>query len=160
MSAAEVLLELGGVATRRTLLVAATSRADVDRALQHGEIVAVARGRYCLPAVDDAARLAHALHGVLSHTSAALHHGWEVKRVPERPHVTVPRRRRVDRGLAARVTLHYADLSADDITGGIATSPETTLLQSLRALPDDEAWPSLTPRCATAYHPTSCGASR
>ena len=138
MLAVEALVELGGVATRRTL-VAATSRADVDRALKHGQIVAVARGRYCLPAADAAPRLAHALGGVLSHTSAALHHGWEVKHVPERPHVTVPRRRRVDRLLAAGATLHYADLTPDEVSACIATSPEVTLLQSLRSLPDDEA---------------------
>lgn len=132
-----MLVELGGVATRGTL-IGATSRAEVDRALHHDQIVAVARGRYCLPSVEDAPRLAHALGGVLSHTSAALHHGWEVKQVPERPHVTVPRRRRVDRRLAARATLHYADLAPDEITG-IATNPESTLLQSFRVLPEDEA---------------------
>jgi len=134
----EVLAELGGIATRGTL-VGATSRGEVDRALRHDQIVAVARGRYCLPTVEDAPRLAHALRGVLSHTSAALHHGWEVKQVPERPHVTVPRRRHVDPALAARATLHYADLTPDEIAEGIATNPETTLLQSLRVLPDDEA---------------------
>jgi very-short-patch-repair endonuclease len=134
----EVLAELGGIATRCTL-IGATSRGEVDRALRHDQIVAVARGRYCLPTVGAAQRLAHALGGILSHTSAALHHGWEVKEVPERPHVTVPRRRHVDSKLAARATLHYADLTPDEITDGIATNPETTLLQSLRVLPDDEA---------------------
>jgi len=55
---------------------------------------------------------------VLSLTSAALHHGWEVKHTPERPHVTVPRRRRVDPSLAARVVMHYSDLMRDEITDG------------------------------------------
>lgn len=131
-------MELGGVATRATL-IRATSRAEVDRSLHRGAIVAVGRGRYCLPATDEAARLAHAIGGVLSHTNAALHHGWEVKHTPDRPHVLVPRRRRVDPQLAARVTLHYGDLTPDEVTDGISTSPEVTLLQSLRALPDDEA---------------------
>ena len=134
----KVLGELGGIATSGTL-VRATSRAEVDRALRGGAILIVGRGRYCLPSVDDAPRLAHALGGVLSHTSAALHHGWEVKQAPERPHVTVPRRRRVDPSLAARVVLHCSDLARDELTDGIATNPEVTLLQSLRSLPDDEA---------------------
>ena len=138
MSVVQVLLELGGVASRHTL-VEATSRVEVDRALRGGEILAVGRGRYCLPSVDGARRLAHALGGVLSHSSAALCHGWEVKHAPEHPHVTVPRRRRVDRRLAARATLHYADLTPDDISDGLVTGPETTILQSLRLLPDDEA---------------------
>jgi very-short-patch-repair endonuclease len=138
VSAVEVLEELGGVATRGAL-IRATSRSEVDRALARDLIVAVARGRYCLPTVGDAARTAHAIGGVLSLTSAALHHGWEVKLTPERPHVTVPRRRHVDPVLAARATLHYADVTPDEITDGIATNPETTLLQSLRGLPDDEA---------------------
>jgi very-short-patch-repair endonuclease len=138
MSVVERLAELGGVASRATLIRAA-SRADVDRALRRSEIVAVARGRYCLPTVDEAPRLAHALGGVLSHTSAALHHGWEVKHTPDRPHVMVPRRRRVDPALAARVTLHYCDLTRDEISDGIVTSPEVTLLHSLRVLPEDEA---------------------
>ncbi len=62
-----------------------------------------------------------------------------MKHTPDRPHVLVPRRRRVDPQLAARVTLHYGDLTPDEVTDGISTSPEVTLLQSLRALPDDEA---------------------
>jgi len=133
----EVVEELGGVATR-SLLVAATSRADVDRALRSGEIIAVGHGRYCLPSVGQAVRLAHAVGGVLSLTSAALHHGWEVKQVPERPQVTVGRRRHVDPALAHFMELHYADLRPEDL-GGIVTNVETTLLQSLRTLPEDEA---------------------
>jgi very-short-patch-repair endonuclease len=134
----EVLMEIGGVASRGTL-IAATSRAEVDRALRHARIIPVARGRYCLPDVADAPRLAHATGGVLSHSSAALHLGWEVKQVPERPHVTVPRRRRVEPRLAARALLHFVDLAPEEIIDGVATSVQVTLLQSLRSLPDDEA---------------------
>jgi len=133
-----VLDELGGLATRAVLL-RATSRTDVDRALRSGEIVAVNRGRYALPQVAGARVVGHVLGGLLSHTSAALHHGWPVKFVPERPHITVPRKRHVaadSRGLAV---LHYADVMADDITDGIATGVELTLTQCLRSLPDDEA---------------------
>jgi very-short-patch-repair endonuclease len=138
VSVAQVLEELGGVATRAQLM-AVSSRADVDRALLRGLIVATARGRYALPTTGEALALAHAVGGVLSHSSAALHHGWEVKLSPERAHVIVPRHRRVARHLSHRVVAHYADLDPSDVSDGIVTSPEATLIFSLRGLPDDEA---------------------
>lgn len=138
MSAAEVLHALGGLADRR-VLVEKTSRADVDRALRRGEIAVVARGRYALPSVADAPSVAHALSGVLSLASAALHHGWEVKLVPERPQVMVPRKRRVSPAARRMAEVHYGDLLAGDVVDGIATSAELTLTHCLRALPDDEA---------------------
>ena len=110
----EVLERLGGVAARSTLL-RACSRADVDRALRTGAIVAIARGRYALPAVGAAVAAAHRVSGVLSLTSAALHHGWEVKTVPTAPHVTVPRKRRPTASQAHGVSLHYADLLPEQI---------------------------------------------
>jgi very-short-patch-repair endonuclease len=112
---------------------------DVDRALRDGEIVAVARGRYALPRVAEASSVAHELSGLLGYTSAALHHGWEVKQVPERPHVIVPRKRRPPRGAHHRAHIHYADVMPDDVTDGIATGVELTLMQCLRSLPEDEA---------------------
>jgi very-short-patch-repair endonuclease len=134
---AGVLEELGGVATRARL-VAATSRAAVDRALASGEVVVVAHGRYALPGVGAAVARAHAVNGVLCLTSAALHHGWAVKTVPERPHVAVPRRRTVPRDRRADVELHYVDLLPEDVAGA-ATGRVTTILQCLRRLPFDEA---------------------
>ncbi len=138
MEVAEILTALGGVATRASL-VAATSRADVDRALRAGSIVRLTHGRYALPTIDDARGRAHALAGVLSLTSAALHHGWAVKSVPDRPHVTVPRRRKVSAARRAGVQLHYRDLTEDEIVDGIATSKVATLLDCLRLLPFDQA---------------------
>jgi very-short-patch-repair endonuclease len=135
---AKALAELGGVSTRARL-VKATSRARVDAALREGAIVVVARGRYALPAVDEALCKAAGLSGLLSLTSAALFHGWEVKAVPERPHVTVPRRRRVPRDRRAGVVLHRCDVHPDDIVDGIATGIELTLAQCLTRLPFDEA---------------------
>jgi hypothetical protein len=129
-------VELGGVATRAGL-VRRTSRAAVDRALASGDIVADARGRYALPAADAAVRRAHALSGVLSHTSAALWRGWEVKTVPEEPHVIVPRKRKVTDEQRTGVQLHRSDLHPDDIDG-IATGVELTLTHCLRSLPFDE----------------------
>lgn len=89
-----MLREPGGVATR-AVLVEATSRLEVDQALTAGDVLALARGRYALPDVEQAAASAHALSGALCLTSAALHHGWAVKTVPDAPHVAVPRKRKV-----------------------------------------------------------------
>lgn len=132
------LAELGGLSTRAAL-IDATSRACVDSALARGTVVATDRGRYALPAVDEAARLAHGLSGLLSHTSAALHHGWEVAVVPGRPHVSVPRKRRVGQERRISVQLHRQDVLPEDVTDGVATGVELTLLQCGRALSFAEA---------------------
>lgn len=132
------LVELGGLATRR-MLVDATSRASVDAALAVGLVVAVDRGRYALPSVEQGPRLAHGLSGLLSLTSAALHHGWEVARVPERPHVLVPRRRLVSPVRRAGVELHRGDVLREDVTDGLATGVDLTLTQCGRVLGFDEA---------------------
>lgn len=138
MDVAARLVELGGVATR-AVLVAATSRRSVDAALREGVVVAVARGRYVLPGVAEASSAAHRVGGVLGLTSAALHHGWEVARPPQRPHVVVPRGLRVSAERRAGVELHRCDLLAEDVFEGVATSVELTLLQCGRGLPFDEA---------------------
>lgn len=78
------------------------------------------------------------MNGVLCLTSAALHHGWEVKAVPEKPHVLVPRKRNVPRHFRKDVVLHRRDMHPDDVSAG-ATSRELTLEQCLRLLPYDEA---------------------
>lgn len=132
------LVELGGLATRRTLLTGA-SRSMIDRSVAAGLVVVADRGRYALPEVEEGRRLAHGLSGLLSLTSAALHHGWEVAHVPERPHVTVPRRRRVTGPRRSGVRLHFADVLPEDVTDGVATGVELTLLQCGRALPFTEA---------------------
>lgn len=132
----EALSELGGVADRATL-VELTSRAELDRAVQAGEVLRVARGKLALPQADEALTAAHALAGVLSHTSAALHWGWELKTVPDLPHVTVPEKRRVSVERRRGVHLHRADLHPDDVDG-VATSREFTLRQCLRSLAFDE----------------------
>jgi hypothetical protein len=138
VNAADALLTLGGVATRAAL-IGATTRSDVDGALAAGEIVSLARGRYALPGVESAVARAHALSGVLSLTSSALHHGWAVKTVPDEPHIIVPRSRKVPAERRAGVQLHYQDLMPEDVVDDIATSKAVTLLQCLRRLPFDEA---------------------
>ena len=136
MSPAAVLRRRGGFATRAQLLDVCERR-DVDAALASGTIVWLSRGRYGLPELDVAIATAHGLNAVLSHTSAALWHGWEVKATPSRTDVTVPRRRRISAGPLVRA--HKCDLPARDVVEGIATSVERTLGDCLRSLPFDEA---------------------
>ncbi|MGF9756611.1 DUF559 domain-containing protein [Microvirga sp. 0TCS3.31] len=137
MDVIAVIERSGGLATRADL-IRATSRTDVDRAIARGSIRRVGQGRYVLPGVDLAGATAHRLNGHLSLTSAAMHHGWEVKTVPPLPHVVFPRKRNVPQLGRREVVVHRADLGPDDVAG-IATSRELTLLQCLRSLPDDEA---------------------
>jgi very-short-patch-repair endonuclease len=130
----DLLAELGGVA-RRSALLRVVPRSDLERSLEAGLILRDARGLYALPGGDAAIRTAARLGGVLSLTSAALHHGWAVKTVPDRPHVTVSRGRKV----ADRVAhVHWAELGPGQVDGW-ATSTEVTLENCLRRLPFDEA---------------------
>jgi len=138
MSAQERLAELGGVCTRRQLLKH-LPRLEVDRALTAGEILVVGRGRYALPSTEEAQVTAHALGGVLSHESAALHHGWAVKTPPERPHVTVARGRRLSAAQRAAAVVHYAALLPEEVFEAQATSHERTLLDVLRTCSFDAA---------------------
>ncbi|MGI8524243.1 MAG: DUF559 domain-containing protein [Nocardioides sp.] len=136
MSVQRLLIELGGVASRAQLLTS-FSRGAIDAAVARAEVVVPVRGRYALPTVDEAVGVAHAQSAVLCLTSAALHHGWQVKQIPELPHVMVPRNRKVrDRSSAH---FHYGDLLDEQVIDGVVTDVETTLDHCLRWLPYDEA---------------------
>lgn len=130
------LERLGGAGTRRAIL-ALTTEADLQRLCASGDVVRDARGRYALPGAEESVRAANALTGVVSHTSAARFWGWELKKVPDLPHVTVPRNRRLVRqGL---VVPHWNDLSDSDIRSPGVTSVERTVKDCLASLPFDEA---------------------
>lgn len=137
MSVVDALAELGGVATRAQLLEQ-VSRGALDTAVRDRLVRSDRRSVYRLPELETAESLARAAGGVLSLTSAALHHGWAVKTVPERPHIALRRGVRVNPELRRLSVWHRADLSADQ-RHGIATSKEFTLVQCLRRLPFDEA---------------------
>lgn len=122
---------MGGVATRATL-IGATSRAAVDAALAAGDLVAVARGRYALASADEAVRAAHRVSGVVSHFSAALHHGWQVRQDPDLPQVTVAKGRSPTAEHRRGLELHRTDLGPDDVVGRV-TSQERTLVDCLRS---------------------------
>lgn len=127
----------GGIARRRDL-VHMSSRRELENAVLAGEIVHDARDRYSLASTHEALRTAHALAGTLSHASAALHWGWEVKSVPVKPHITVRRKRHLSRAQRQQVVVHWAELDVEDCSGGV-TSPRQTLVDCLTGLPDDEA---------------------
>ena len=128
---------LRSVATRGSL-VAATSRAEVDAARAAGAVVAVARGRYALAAADAAMVAAHRRSGVVSHGSAALRHGWQVRLPPELPHVTLPKGRTLTEELERGIHLHRTDLGPDDVTDGVTTR-HRTLVDCLRSGPFADA---------------------
>lgn len=138
LEVAEALARLGGVATRSQLL-RCVGRWDLERAVRDGHMLHPARDRYTLPSADEAVRIAHEVSGVLCLTSAALHHGWAVKEIPERPHVSFRRNRKLTPGQSRLVEPHRHDLTREDICDGIVTTKEVTLTQCLRSLPYDEA---------------------
>ncbi len=136
-SPADALQTLGGIATFSELRCT-VSRRSIDRAVDHREIAKDRRGRYVLASTSEHRRIAHEMSAVLSHESAALHHGWKVKSAPEVPVVTVRRSRHLSARDRARCIPHYAELPADGIREGVTTSTRT-VLDCARALPFDRA---------------------
>jgi len=97
----------GGISDAATL-IRLTSRAQLDNATIRGLIVRDSRGRYALPTAEAGRRVANQLTAVMSHTSAAAHWGWEMKLVPPRPTVTVPRKRKVPASIRTEVDVVLA----------------------------------------------------
>lgn len=132
----DVLERMGGVATRAAL-IEATDRSTFERALASGDVVLVARGRYALASADAACVAAHRLSGTVSHFSAALRHGWQVKLPPALPHVIVAKNRVLGPGQDVGVSLHRISLGIDDVDG-VTTAQDRTLLDCLRSGEFDE----------------------
>lgn len=132
---AEELNRLGGVARRR-VLIERCSRAAVDTALAHDEIVNASRGCLSLPVADSARVAAISISGALCLASAALHHGWAVKFPPDRPQVVLARNRiyAAHDGVDAR----WFRLAPGEVMDSVTTR-ERTLLDCMRFLPPDEA---------------------
>lgn len=76
-----LLQQLGGCARRKELLRHGSPR-DLARAVESGEIVRCGRGRYAVPGLDEAAREAHRLSGVISGRSAALFWNLSLRLAP------------------------------------------------------------------------------
>lgn len=125
-SALEVLTSLGGVATLADLRRALT-RGQIERALRDKELIRARRDRYVSGATANGLALAHELTAVLSHESAALHHGWPVRLEPERPHVLVRPKRRLQVKDSRLVAAHYRELSEAEVSHGVTTQVRTVL---------------------------------
>lgn len=137
MDAVSALVRLGGVGSAAEI-VGLSSRRQLRSAVRRGELFRVARGGYVLPGGPAALQKARAHSAVVSHLSAAQHHGWKLKCPPEQLWLTVPRNRKVAGELAATCTVAYADLDRADVSGGV-TTPLRTVLDCARRLPFDEA---------------------
>lgn len=134
MDAADALEQLGGIASYQDLL-ALTSRRRVRTALKHGRIREAGHNRYAVPAADQARRAAVLCNGYVTHVSAAMHWGWEVRAAPRRPQIAVPRRRPLPRVQAAEVS--RLDPRAELV--GWATSRVGTVLICAQDLPFADA---------------------
>jgi len=133
MTPAEVIRLIGGVAEYDLLLILVTRR-DVTRALADGSIVRLRRGVYGLSSVGARAEAVR-VGGHVTHLSAALHHGWKVKHVPDKPCITIPRnkaRPEVD------AELRWGTVWPLQQKGGV-TRPVPTVIACARAYPYDEA---------------------
>lgn len=135
MDAVSALAQLGGIASRADV-VALSSLKKLRVAVKRGRIERVARDKYKLPDVE-AGSAAARLNGYRSHLSAAQFWDWEIKAPPGKPHVTVPRGRKVDKSRSAGVTVHKRMLGPGDVDGH-ATSKLRTVVDCARDLPFDE----------------------
>jgi very-short-patch-repair endonuclease len=130
---ADVIRMFGGVLEYAVLTVL-VSRGDIEAALARGEVVRLRRGVYGL-SCEGARAVAVAAGGHVSHLSAALHHGWKVKHVPDRPCITIRRN-------AARpdvdADLHWGTVWPAEAERGV-TRPVRTVIDCARTCPYDEA---------------------
>ncbi len=76
---ADTVAFLGGVSRWRELRVVHPARL-IRRSVETGFVVRVTKGRYVLPTTAEQLATAQSRSAVLSHLSAAVHHGWKVKR--------------------------------------------------------------------------------
>ncbi len=137
MDPVTALAQLGGVAPRKEWRRSLGSDAAARAALDDGNVVLLPRKQVGLPDLEEALRCAAAVGGVVSHLSAALHHGWKVKKAPDRPTVTVPRNRR--RPVAMPATqLYWAGLPPEEIRNAV-TTPVRTVTDCSRAYARDVA---------------------
>ncbi|HYN66912.1 MAG TPA: DUF559 domain-containing protein [Ornithinibacter sp.] len=134
---ADTVAFLGGVSRWRELRVVHPARL-IRRSIDAGAVVRAAKGRYVLPSTAEQLATAHARSGVLSHLSAAVHHGWKVKTLPDAAWVTLARNRRLRPGQLVDVIPRLADLAPDQVRDGV-TTPLRTVLDCCRSLPFDEA---------------------
>jgi len=79
-------------------------------------------------------RTANRLSAVMSRTSAAAHWGWEMRDVPARATVTVPRNRTVSAEVRSEVDVFWRPLARGRVGSALVTSPAQTVLDCARWL--------------------------
>lgn len=136
MAVGQTVERLGGFATWRELRRSHPRRV-IERSLASGEVLRIRRNLYTTTRGSEQLRAAKTCSGTLSHLSAALHHKWKVKAVPEQAWVTVPRKWG-SRAVPPDVRLHRGDIPAHQVITGV-TTPLRTVIDCARALPFDEA---------------------
>jgi very-short-patch-repair endonuclease len=131
----QVLISKGGCATFAEL-VKATSRRQLAAAVEQGVVERLARGIYARPGRSVDWRTAVAYDGVVSHLTAA--DAWDLPLLvlPEKPHITVPTKRRPRTGPPA--ILHWAPIAPGDLPSRM-TSLVRTVVDCARVLPFGEA---------------------
>lgn len=136
-SVAGTVRSLGGIATWRELR-SSHPRRRILRAVSDGAVVRASKGRYVLPAASAHFTTAQSRTAALSHLSAAVHHGWKVKTVPDSVWLTVPRNRKIRADQRDGIRPHWNELSDGAVKHGV-TTPLRTVLDCARVLPFDEA---------------------
>lgn len=131
----DLLARLGGRATFGQL-TRAVPRRELAAAVRSGAVVRLMKGVYALPGPATAKRVAIAYNGAVSYQSAAV--AWELPLLaaPEKPHITVPAKRRPRPGPPA--VLHWAAISPSDQQRRL-TSLLRTVLDCARILPFGQA---------------------
>lgn len=115
-------------------VLAFLSRAELSNALRSGTLVSPAPGWYALPGVRAGQALAIARRAVLSHQSAAEHHGLDLVTRAAEVHLTVPRgRKHREKG-----EVHHGSDGPLDLRAGV-TDVLTTVLDCARTMPFSEA---------------------
>lgn len=124
----------GGTATRAQILEV-TTRAGLRDALKTGEVTRHRRGVYGLPLDGDPARVA-AAGAILSHRSAALHHGLPVLHAPDKSEAIISRSRSIQ--VPDDLDLRFRALTDGD-HDHVVTSPLRTVVDCARDLPLPES---------------------
>jgi very-short-patch-repair endonuclease len=134
----EAVRRCGGRASTAQLRQLGVRRRDVARALSAATLMRSRRGHYRLAELNDQLDVAISLTAVLSHRSAALHHGIPVATAPQLPEVIVRRNRRLSAAQQARASATWRDLRPGATRDGV-TVPLQTVLDCARDLPFGEA---------------------
>lgn len=151
---ADAIAQHGEPATYAWLLTK-VPRHLIRRALKDGAIVRVGHGLYAPRPLPDPVDVATRLHGVVSHTSAAVAHGWEVRSHPTRPDILVPRSRGVSQSRRRGVNLRWRDFTAADVVDRV-TTPVRTIIDCARDLPLADAL-AVADSALRAGDVTECG---